>query len=382
MSIYGYYCKMKSFQSGFFRQINDYKAFFPSIINRKWNFNDPSLQHLLSRTDRSLGRLDAFSDLVDIDVYIMMHKTKEAVLSSKIEGTQTSIEEALMSESAISFERKDDWQEIQNYLNAMERALELSRQLPFSTRLIKALHRPLMSGVRGQHKGPGEFRRSQNWIGGTNPSNAIFVPPPQTEIDSLMGDLEKFANDQQNPLPELLKIAIIHYQFETIHPFQDGNGRIGRLLITLFLVEQGILQQPILYFSDYLNHNRKEYYDRLMAVRQENDLTGWLRFFLEGIEKTAREGVQTFRKITQLQQALPDRLSPLKGRVSNANLVIRALFKNPIISTAQVSEIIGGTHSTAYRLIKSMITLGIVRPIKSSGRDQYYVFWEYLDLFR
>ena len=287
-----------------------------------------------------------------------------------------------MDVSAISSERRDDWTEVQNYIRAMDEALEVGNELPFSSRLIRMIHAPLMAGVRGQHKGPGEFRRSQNWIGGAGPDNAQFVPPPHTGIGALMSDLEKFANDPNNLLPPLLKIALIHYQFETIHPFQDGNGRTGRLLITLFLVKEEILQKPILYLSAFLERNRLDYYEKLTAVREHNDLRGWFLFFLEGVEQTAADGVQTFRRITRLQREIPERLRELGGRAGRALLLVRHLYRRPVMTIAQVSEVIEATYPTAHRLVQDLVKLDLLRPVNASGRGQHYVFWEYLSLFR
>ncbi|MEM9528279.1 MAG: Fic family protein, partial [Bacteroidota bacterium] len=236
-------------------------------------------------------------------------------------------------------------------------------------------------GVRGMRKEPGEFRRSQNWWGGTNPQNAAFVPPPPHEIPRLMGDLEKLANDEYNPLPELLRIALIHYQFETIHPFQDGNGRIGRLMVPLYLLSQGIIRQPVLYLSAYLERHRLLYYDKLTYVRERGDLLGWYLFFLDGIIETAKDGVMTFQRIIALEKALPKRLGTLGSRAAKAQLILQELFRNPIIDAASVQRVIGSTHRTAYRLLADLEDLNILKQIPSAGRARLYAFQDYLDLF-
>jgi len=373
--------EMDRFNAGNLVRQDTYKAFMPEIINRKWQIVDSDLLLQLSKADLALGRLDTFSELVDIELFVTMHLTKEATLSSKIEGTQTNFEEALMQESAIAKERRGDWREVRNYLDASHLAMELTKELPFSSRFIRRVHHMLMQGVRGQNKQPGQYRRSQNWIGGSSPSRAMFVPPPFQEVDRLMSDLENFANDDRNLLPDLVKAALIHYQFETIHPFLDGNGRIGRLLISSFLVERKVLGRPILYLSDFLERSRSDYYDRLSAVRERNDLKGWLMFFLEGVEKTASDGIETFRKSMALERSMPEHLRPLKGRASKAHLVVRQLFRNPIITVAEVSDLLKCTPSTGYRIVADLESISILRPIATGSRAQHYAFSEYISLF-
>lgn len=233
---------MKNFLSGKYINQGNHKSFQPNNINRKWLIDDMELLNLLSRADRQIGRLDMYSEYIpNIDLFISMHVLKEATQSSKIEGTKTNIEEALLEKEDVKEEKRDDWEEVQNYINALHSAIESLEKLPFSSRLIKQAHQTLMQGVRGEHKLPGEFRQSQNWIGGASISDATFIPPNYQDINELMSDLEHFAYNNDFYFPDILKIALIHYQFETIHPFLDGNGRVGRLMITLYLVEKGCL---------------------------------------------------------------------------------------------------------------------------------------------
>jgi Fic family protein len=264
---------MKNFKSGDFQNQGFYKSFQPNEINRQWLLDDMEIQQLLSNADRQLGKLDMYSEYIpNIELFISMHIRKEATQSSKIEGTQTNIEELLLEKDDINLEKRADWEEVQNYISAMNHAVKRLDEIPFSIRLIKEIHKILMQGVRGEKKMPGDFRTSQNWIGGATINDAIFIPPIQTTVPELMVDLEKFSHDTRF-FPDILKIAILHYQFETIHPFLDGNGRVGRLIITLYLIEKGILKQPILYLSDFFEKNRQYYYDNLMNVRTKSDKT-------------------------------------------------------------------------------------------------------------
>ncbi len=372
---------MNSFESG--NKINQgyYKSFEPNLINKDWQITDMQIFALLSKADRHLGRLDMYSEYVNLDLYVSMHIAKEATQSSKIEGTQTNIEDAFLSKEDVAYEKRDDWEEVQNYIAAMNEAVKMLHTLPFSSRLIRQTHKILLQGVRGEYKLPGAYRTSQNWIGGATINDAVFIPPNHNSINDLMSDIEKFANDELNQLPDLLKIAIIHYQFETIHPFLDGNGRVGRLLITLYLVSKGILKQPILYLSDFFEKNRTLYYDNLMRVRTHNDLSQWLKFFLTGIIETAQKGVKTFDGILQLQKNTDDKIKTLKGRSADAKLLIEYLYKKPIINATTVAEVIDKSAASAYKLLRDFETLNILDEITGLERRRLYVFTEYLDLF-
>jgi len=358
-----------------------YKSFQPYNINKQWQLSQMEVISLLSKADRQLGRLDMYSEYVNIELFIRMHIAKEATQSSKIEGTQTNMEDAFLNKEEVALDKRDDWEEVQNYIQAMNKAVNLLHTLPFSSRLIKQTHKILLQGVRGSNKLPGEFRISQNWIGGATINDATFIPPIHSTINELMSDLEHFANDELNNLPDLIKIGIIHYQFETIHPFLDGNGRVGRLLITLYLVNKGILKQPILYLSDFFEKNRMLYYDNLMRVRTHNDITQWLKFFLTGIIETAKKGVVTFDKIMQLQKSLETKLNTLGGRSADAQKIIEYLYTQPIIEVNMVEKLIDKSNVTAYKLIASLEELEILVEISGAQRNKLYVFKEYLDLF-
>lgn len=372
---------MKNFKSGAYINQGYYKAFMPTPIHRQWFIDDMEVIKLLSQADRQLGRLDMYSEYVNINLYISMHVVKEATQSLRIEGTQTKMEDAFMDERDISPEFRDDWQEVQNYIAAMSEAVIALQSLPFSSRLIKQIHKVLMRGVRGEKKNPGNFRNSQNWIGGATLNDAVFIPPPHTEVPALISDLEKLANDIHNPMPDLLKIALIHYQFETIHPFLDGNGRVGRLLIPLYLVNEGILKQPILYLSDFFERHRQLYYDNLMRVRTHNDINQWFKFFLTGILETARQGIQTFDGILQLQKSMDLRIKHLGSRVSDANKVLNYMYNRPIVDVQTVAVIIHKSNVSAYKLINDLEKADIIKEISGARRNKVYSFQEYLSLF-
>jgi Fic family protein len=311
-----------------------------------------------------------------------MHVLKEATQSSKIEGTHTNIEEALREKEDIPPDKRDDWEEVQNYIHAMETAIRELNRLPFSSRLIRHTHKTLLQGVRGENRQPGEFRRSQNWIGGATINDAIFIPPVYTAITDLMGDLENFVHNRDIFFPELLKIALIHYQFETIHPFLDGNGRVGRLMITLYMVDKGILKKPILYLSDFLEAHRRLYYENLMRVREKNDIIQWFKFFLAGIIETAKKGITTFDSILQLQKQIELEIQKLGSRGINAQKIINYLYDKPLVNAEKVSEVAGISSPSAYKLIADLEKIGILKEITGGQRSREYVFDKYIKLFQ
>ena len=373
---------MKHFQSGKFVQQAHYKSFQPNPLNRAWEVEDMSLLQLLGQADRELGKLDMYSEYIpNIDLFIRMHVLKEATQSSRIEGTQTNIEEALLEKEDVALERRDDWEEVQNYVAAMNEAVARLQALPFSARLIRETHKTLMQGVRGKHKQPGEFRHSQNWIGGASINDAVFVPPVHESVAELIGDIEKFVHNEQQYFPELLKAALVHYQFETIHPFLDGNGRVGRLLITLYLVSRGILKQPVLYLSDYFERNRQLYYDNLMRVREKNDLKQWFKFFLVGVIETAKSSTSTFDHILKLQKRVETQLQTLGSRTANAQKVLYYLYQRPVVNAAKVGEVADISPASAYKLIADLERFGILKEITGGKRGKMYIFAAYMKLF-
>lgn len=376
------YLRMKTFRTGEHINQGTYKSFEPNFINRQWKVEDMELIDLLSQADRQLGRLDMYSEYIpNIDIFISMHVVKEATKSSKIEGTQTNMEEALLGKEDIDVEKRDDWEEVQNYILALNEAVESLSNLPFSSRLIRQIHKTLLQGVRGEHKLPGEFRSSQNWIGGSSISDALFIPPIHTSVSSLMGDLENFVHNESVLLPHLLRIALVHYQFETIHPFLDGNGRVGRSLITLYLVEKKILKKPILYLSEFFESNRLLYYDNLMRARNNNDLTQWFKFFLVGVIETAKNGINTFDQILKLKEEVDGKLQKITGGVIAAQKLMTHLYQRPIVVPSEVADITGVSSPTAYKLLSELESLNILKEMSGSKRGKVYFFKRYFDIF-
>lgn len=374
---------MNSFESGHWIKQIGYESFEPALINRPWRFDEPRIIEALSRADRQLGRLDMFSEYVpNLDLFVQMHVTKEAIESSLIEDTRTEMEEAVLPEEEIEEERRDDWREVRNYIQALNAAISALDSLPFSNRVLRDAHATLMKDVRGEHKTPGEFRRSQNWIGGSNPGNARFVPPIHENVPELMGDLELFAHNADLHIPPLLKAAIMHYQFETIHPFLDGNGRIGRLMVPLYLVSQGILRKPVLYLSDYLERNREEYYERLTRVRQENAMNDWLHFFLDGLSETAAQGVKTFNDILQFKSHWESEISAWKPHATSGLALFQFLFTHVWVNAQLVSKAADVSAPTAYKLIERFVENGLLREITGAKRDRLFLFDPYLNLFK
>jgi len=374
--------KLETFKAGAWRQQYQYKSFQPTPVNHIWTWEDPVINTLLEHATKALGELNAFSLIVpDIDLFIEMHVVKEAQTSSRIEGTQTGIEDALMPEEQIQPEKRDDWREVRNYVEAMNIAVAELKNLPLSNRLLKRAHEILMRGVRGEHKQPGEFRSSQNWIGGSSLSDAVFIPPHQQDVPDLMGDLEKFWHNEEITVPHLVRIAISHYQFETIHPFCDGNGRIGRLLIPLYLMSHGLLAKPSLYLSDFFERNRASYYDALMRVRQSGDLIHWIRFFLKGVEETSTKGRDTFQKILALRTEVEQKILGLGKRAPNARQALNLLYRKPMITAADLERELAITHPTANSLIRDFVRLGLLQEVTGAMRNRLYAFHPYLALF-
>lgn len=375
--------QLEHYQTGQSEKGYEYRYFVPTLINDEWVWQSAQINLLLEKAAVKLGELNSFARLVpNIDLFIQLHVTKEAVVSSRIEGTQTNIQEAILAESEILPEHRNDWREVQNYVSALNQAIEQLQTLPLSSRLLKQTHAILLTSVRGEHKLPGEYRSSQNWIGGNSLADATFIPPHHQYVEQLMGDLENFLHNQDIHVPTLIRIAIAHFQFETIHPFLDGNGRIGRLLITLFLVSEGILDKPLLYLSSYFERNKGLYYDNLMRVRNKSDMLQWLKYFLVGIEQTATQAVNTLSRVIALKAELEDGLySKFGRRGANAQCLLNALFKRPAVSVEDAQKICGTSYKACNDLIGQMCQQGILQEITGQSRNRIFIFAAYVAIF-
>lgn len=374
---------MKGFKSGQYKQQLEYKSFSPFAINRQFEISDPEIIVLLSEASRLLGELNAYGNLIpDVDIFIHMHVAKESTTSSMIEGTKTEINEALMDKKDINPEHIDDWLEVQSYTKAMNSSIKVLEKLPLSIRLLKDAHKILLTNTRGKNKHPGEIRKSQNWIGGSTPTDAFFVPPHHLELDDLLSDLEKFWHNQEIAVPHLLKAAISHYQFETIHPFLDGNGRIGRLLITLYLVSEGLLNYPVLYLSDFFHRNRSSYYDSLTMVRKQNDLTQWLKFFLNGIIESSKSGRRSFEEIVKLRAKCEKKIATIGKRSSKGLELLHYLFEHPTVDYKNVQACLEFTHPAANTMIQEFVRLKILKEITGGKKNRLFEFEEYLQIFK
>ena len=374
---------IKDFKAGSYRKGYEYHYFLPEKINHSFFWTNEAINELLEKASLKLGELNSFSRFVpDTDMFIIMHIFKEAVVSSRIEGTQTNIEEALIEEKEIEPERRDDWKEVNNYVNAMNAAIEELKTLPLSNRLIKNVHKILLSSGRGERKNPGEFRQSQNWIGGASLTDAVFIPPAHTELPDLMSDLEFFLHNSEIKVPHLVKIAIAHYQFETIHPFLDGNGRIGRLLITLYLVSSGILDKPLLYLSEFFEKNKTLYYDNLTLVRTKNNLDQWIKFFLTGVIQTAENSVTTLKKITELKASIEKDRILLMGKRSKQGIeFLHQLFKKPVVTIKDVQAMTSLSPKAANDLVKAFVEQKILVETTGYQRNRVFVFDDYVRMF-
>jgi len=361
----------------------EYQSFLPSSVNCYYEWEDKRILPLLEEAIRLVGELNAYSFLVpDVDFFIQMHVKNEALKSSRIEGTRTEMDEVILPEEEIMPEKRDDWSEVQNYIKAINYSIAQLNEIPLSMRLLEKSHEILLSGVRGKERQPGQVRTTQNWIGGSSIKTASFIPPHPDDMRASLTDLELFWHNKKINMPNLIKIAISHYQFETIHPFNDGNGRIGRMLITLHLIELGLLQKPTLYLSDYFERNKGAYYDALTFVRDHNDMDQWIIFFLSAVIETAKKSKNTFRKIISLRGVYEQRIIKNGRKIKLMNDLLLRLFSNPAIRVSDVSNLLGKSISTSNNLIKEMERIGILKEITGFSRNRIFILHEYLDIFR
>lgn len=374
--------KIEEFKAGRLERCYQYSCFVPEPVNHDWSWDSRDLTMALERSVKALAALDACSQFVpDINLFIRMHIVREASASSRIEGTRTEMEEALLPEESVVEERRNDWREVNNYVEAMNAAVKELETLPLSMRLLRSAHARLLSGVRGEHKRPGEVRTSQNWIGGNSLAAARYIPPAPDFVADLLSDLEKFWHNERIRVPHLIRCAVSHYQFESIHPFLDGNGRIGRLLIPFYLISKGELACPSLYISSHLERHRDAYYEALSRVRTHNDLTGWILFFLEAVSDTAQTGCEKFRRIF----ALRDEMTVCSHDLPNTALALqffKFLYSVPRVTVNQAAAALNCGYQTANRLIKSLTANGVLVPSSSARRNTIYDFKRYLDIFK
>lgn len=363
-----------------------YRAFIPAPLPPDPSLNlGGELAALLSAADRALGRLDgSVLTLPNPDLFVFMYVRKEAVLSSQIEGTQSSLQDLLSAEAQL-FESAlpRDVDEVVNYVRAMNHGLARLSELPVSVRLIREIHAELMKGVRGGRLQPGELRTSQNWIGpaGSSIGTASFVPPPHYEVPAALGDLERFLHQKDN-LPPLIRIGLAHVQFETIHPFLDGNGRVGRLLITFLLTECGILHKPVLYLSHYFKHHRQAYYDHLQAVRENGAWEGWLAFFVKGVIEVAGEAAETARRVLQLRESHRSAITEKLGRAAgNGHRVLESLFDRPIVTVGDVQALTGTAYPAANNLVSRLVEIGVLSEMTGYARNRRFRYAPYIELF-
>lgn len=360
-----------------------YSAFVPNPLppNPPLHIDD-EMSCLMERANRALGRLDGCTyTLPNPDLFLYMYVRKEAVLSSQIEGTQASLDDLLEYEGGIEGKSSpDDISEVSNYVDAMNYGLERLRELPLSLRLIREIHARLMAGIRGGHKSPGEFRTSQNWIGGTRPGNATFVPPPANEVLNCLGELEKFLHDET--VPPLLKAGLAHAQFETIHPFLDGNGRMGRLLIAFILCHDQVLEKPLLYLSLFFKKHRQEYYERLNAVRRDGDWEGWIKYYLQGVYEISKQATDAAKAIMDLISTDRQKVAGLGKAAPTALALLELLYRRPYVTIPYVARNLGISSPAAGKAVNNLTTLAILTEVSGKKRDRVFLHESYLSIIR
>ncbi len=359
-----------------------YSAYIPQNLPPKPALNLEEFYPLLDQANTALGRLDGMSlVLPDPYLFLYMYVRKEAVFSSQIEGTQSSLADLLIFETdQASGVPMDDVKEVSKYVDAMNYGLERLKSFPLSLRMIREIHEKLTSGARGGHKLPGEFRSSQNWVGGSRPGNAIFVPPPPEKLMETLGEFEKFLHDETVKLPVLIRAALAHVQFETIHPFLDGNGRLGRLLITFILCVEGVLKEPLLFLSLYFKENRQAYYDHLQSVRETGDWEAWINFFLKGVIDTANQATKTAQAIIELFNKDRTKIEEASKSTASVLKIYHCFQGRPILNTTNIKKVCGVSLPTTLRALKKLENYGTIKEITGKERNKIFAYREYLDI--
>ncbi len=374
---------IEKFKSGTYRNQGDFKSFVPFPINDTWTWSSPDINSLLSNADQELGALGGLSEFItDIELYIRMHIRVEANKSNRIEGTNTTVLEDMMPTEELNPEKRDDVTEVENYIAAMEYGIKriMNDGFPFSSRLLRELHSILLRGGRGEHKTPGEFRTSQNFIGGSKPSDAAYVPPAAIDLYDLMNDFDKFMN-RNDDLPVLIRLAIMHYQFETIHPFLDGNGRIGRLMIPLYLLSSGKLHKPCFYISDYFESHRSEYYDALQAARRDNDMHRWICFFLRASIETAGRAKLIFHDVLSVVSEYNEYIASKKSSPLAFGAIIKEMYSQPVSTVGRLSQATGLSIPTINNAVNTMCSDSILREITGGRRNRIFELTKYIEAF-
>ncbi len=374
----------KKFIAWTWKQQYNYKSFFPNGVNKTFVWEDKKINLLLEKANLELGKLESFSSFIpDIDFFISMHIWKEAIKSSKIEWTKTEFDELFLdSDDVKSVEERNDIEEVKNYIEALNLWIEELKKLPMTFRLFSLIHKTLLKWVRWEHKNPWEIRKSQNWIGGSNLQNAFFIPPHQDDLSDLVKDFELFLHNESLEIPELIKIAIAHYQFETIHPYLDWNGRIGRLMIILYLIDKKIITKPVLYISDFFERNKWSYYDALTIARSSNDIEHFIKFFLTGVIETCESSINTFQSILELKNEIEIKIISLWAKSEKASQILNYLFSDPIVSSHDIIKLLWVTPATANSFIKIFMEMWVLRELTWYKRHKIFGFENYLKLFR
>ncbi len=374
---------MKNFNSGGYKQQFKYKSFNPSLINRDFEIIDKEIYQLLELAIKSISELKAITNLTsNIDGFIKMHVVKEATYSNRIEGTRTGIKEALLPEREILAENRDDWVEVQNYVKALNYGVKRIKEIPFSVRLLNEVHSRLLQGVRGKNKSPGRLRKGQNWIGGTDIKSAKYIPPHPDDVPVLLSDWEKFWHNDTIKIPVLVKIAIMHYQFETIHPYNDGNGRLGRLIMILQLIDKGFLDKPILYISNYLERYRGNYYDLIQKVKDKNSLEEWVKFILLAFKDSAEESIDVLTRLSEMKKKYSDVLKRLGKREKLGLKLVNYMLEEPILTVSEAESVLEVSYPTANSLIKELVNLNVLTQVSNKNRNRLFSLESYIDIFR